>query len=233
MSHAYIVVATTDTEIVACEAFAGVQSALGRAFQLASEKANRNIHHINTTPSEETLPDGSLRWVFMDTNRQSVIVFFRKIEEALLSAKDPMSVIGGLSNVKDVPKSLVPSGTWAQITQPPPAPPPVPVYNFTDHSLPVGWHLNGKPALMEDMAKNPFDIKDPLWDLTEDQKWALVEARVRKSPGFRGIPKGYSGYSPDQTTCSLELRDRTLFGTQIRDGEIEALHAAREDMMSS
>lgn len=202
----YIVVGTEDSDVKFCEAYAGVQSALGRAIQISSDFAGRGrIDLIDTSPKEECLLDGSTRWTFMDTNVHSVVVIFRHIATALPSQRDPVSVQG---LVKDN------------------APPPPP-YNMEDRSLPVGWFYDGKPALMGDMQDHPYDVKDPVTDLTDNQKWALTIARVKKSPGYRQIPKGYSGFTADQAFALKELEGRTQTGQQIRDAEIEMLQILR------
>lgn len=96
-------------------------------------------------------------------------------------------------------------------------------YNFMGPNLPIGWFYNGKPALMKDLLTNPFDIKDPLVDLTEAQKWALVEVRVRLS----------SMQLEWKNNIIPRLQAKTSYGLMIRDEEIESLHALREDLMAS
>lgn len=108
----------------------------------------------------------------------------------------------------------------------PPTPAPAP-YDFMDATLPVGWFQNGKPALMSDLLNNPFDIKDPLWDLTEAQKWALIEVRVRRSPSFHS-PIG----TLDHARALTQLQGKTPHGEMLVQEEIEALHALREDLMA-
>lgn len=106
----------------------------------------------------------------------------------------------------------------------PPTPTP---YDFMDPTLPVGWLQNGKPALMSDLLNNPFDVKDPLWDLTEAQKWALIEVRVRRSPSFHS-PIG----TLDHARALTALQGKTPHGEMLVQEEIEALHALREDLMA-
>lgn len=221
MSHVYVVVATRDSEIEACETFDGVRAALGRGFQLAADRSGRGRTDLFIPdPGEKTWPDGSVRWVFMNTNQQSVVVIYRKIEEAMLSSKDPLSAAN-----MSLPKHIDMIGPL------PIQPPPPPVYDFMDPDLPVGWFQDGKPAFMKDMVTNPFDVVDPL-DLTENQKWALVTVRARKRGGFKVVPRGYNGYHADQITALKELGRRLQLGLDIRDGEIDNLHHAREDLMA-
>ncbi len=224
MSQVYIVVATRDSEIETCETFTSVQSALGRGFQLAADKAGKGrIDLVNASPDEEIMLDGSTRWVFMNTNMQSVVVFYRKVEEALLSAKDPSNIVVG-----PLPTSAPPAtDPSVQVSLPLQTP-----YDFMDRSLPVGWHFSEKPAFMQDLLDHPFDVKDQQWDLTDDQKWALAEVRVRKSPGYRSMVVDHLGFRPDQRTALLEIKGRTALGEEIRDAEIAALRALREDLIS-
>ena len=252
MSHVFVVVVTRDSEVEVCEAFSGL-AALGRAFQLASDKSGRGRTDLfNHSPSEETLPDGSRRWVFMETNKQSVVVHYREVVDALLDSRDPNNVIGGLSNVKDVPKDVVPTGAskmsvptipargtlhGAPIHDPhhsislkdgyqwiydykyfKPTPPP---FDFMDRSLPAGWNVDEKPILMGQFLDDPDNAKDPLFELTEEQKWALVKARIRKSPHFA---VDLSGMVPSRDIALKAVEDRTDFGMKVRNADIKRLH---------
>lgn len=190
-------------------------------------------YNISTTPGEETMPDGSTCWTFLNSTKFKVKVFLKTVVDALLSQRDPKIFLGGVSNTKDVPKDIVlPSiavapSAWVQpIAQAPIHLQPPPPYDFMDQTLPVGWFQDGKPALMADLLDHPFDIKDPLWDLTDAQKWALVEVRVRKSPGFHSPICTFV-----QTDALIALQLKTAGGLMLRDEEIESLHALREDLM--
>lgn len=387
MSHVYVVVATREAEVEVCETFSGVQSALGRAFQLASDKSGRGRTDLfNHSPGEETLPDGSIRWVFMDTNKQSVIVCYRKIEDALLDSRDPNNLIGGLSNVKSVSKDVVPSGfgikgnPYAQskpvavsddvpLVYPPrgtlhtgdglvwdslkegwislpiePAPRPIhdtpksidvkddfkwvdasiyikdglpygaggnlakalldmhltkkdwdklviditklptelvtssffnaflqmisdldqnqdlldfirtdstwhanfdfqfenierwmndfkpapPPFDFMDRTLPAGWNVDEKPILLGQFLDDPDNVKDPLFELTEDQKWALVKARIRKSPHFA---VDLSGMIPARDIALKAVEDQTDFGRKVRDADLQKLSGLLSELI--
>jgi hypothetical protein len=234
VSQIYLVVALRNDEVEICEAFFAVPLALGRAFQVATNMAGYNI---STSPGEETMPDGSTCWTFLNTAKHKVKVFLREIADSLPSHKDPMSFLGGLSNTKDVPKDMASSdpvqppvfqsysAAWTASHSPQSV---TPKYDFCDRSLPAGWFYDGKPALMGDLLDNPYLVKDPLLDLTEDQKWALIEVRVRKSPGFHS-PIGTSNHT--QALKLLSGKD-TGHGLMLRDEEIEALHALREDLIT-
>lgn len=232
MSEIYIVVGLRGDEVEMCEAFHAQAVALGRAFQVATNLAQ---YAVSTTPREETMADGSVCFTFLSNGKATVKVIRREIGDSLPSQRDPMSFLGGLSNDGDVPKDVAPSGgstgkagsyssAWVISHSQPPAPPK---YDFLDPALPVGWFKNGKPALMSDLLSNPFDIKDPLWDLSEAQKWALIEVRVRRSPGFHS-PIG----TLDHTRALVQLQGKLPHGEMLVQEEIEALHALREDVMA-
>jgi hypothetical protein len=232
MSEIYIVVGLRGDEVEICEAFFAQAVALGRAFQVATNLAQ---YAVSTTPREETMADGSVYFTFLSNGKATVKVVRREIGDSLPSQRDPMSFLGGLSSDGDVPKDVAPAGgsigtsgsyssAWVVSHSQPIA---TIKYDFLDPSLPVGWFQNGKPALMSDMLADPFEIKDPLWDLTDAQKWALIEARVRKSPGFHS-PIG----TLDHARALVQLQGKLPHGEMLVQEEIEALHALREDLMA-
>lgn len=223
----YVVVAVDKEidEIQVCEAYAGAESALGRAFQLSSDFAGVGRMDLwDASPNEVQSPDCSVRWTFMDTNRHSVVVFFRPtIETSIPSAKDAISIVPPLTPPIHQPSSTGFAGMQvAAVVRP--------VYDFLDRSLPAGWKVDGKPALMSDLIDNPLDVQDPLY-LTDAQKWALVTARVAKSPGWKGIPKG-SPIAWFHRDTLRQLKDKSGIGELLRDGEIESLHALRDDLVT-
>lgn len=221
----YVVVAREHDDIRVCEAYAGATHALGRAFQIASDFAGPGRTDLWTAaPEEEKSPDCSVRWEFMDTNKHSVVVFYRpQIETSIPSAKDAISMAPPATPGFNQASSIGFAGmVGAAVVRP--------VYDFLDRALPAGWTLDGKPALMSDLVDNPLDIQDPN-NLTDAQKWALVTARVSKSPGWKGIPKG-SPIAWFHRDALRQLKDKSGIGALLRDGEIEALHALREDLVA-
>lgn len=252
----YIVVSTKESEIEYCEAYAGANAAMGRAAQLAFDKAGKgHADLVDTSPKEELLTDCSTRWVFMNTNRQSVQVIFRKIEVALPAHNNSAVPPSPIVPVTPLPFGMV-------VVQQPPADPPRmsigdlikqklgmlpaadptppihvaplptarPPYDFRDRSLPVGWKFDGKPALMGDLLDSPLDVLDPS-NLTDAQKWAVVTARVSKSPGWKGMPKGspIAWFSRD---ALVQIKSKSAIGELLRDGEIESLHHLRDDLVA-
>jgi hypothetical protein len=236
----YVVVAREHDEIRVCEAYAGATHALGRAFQIASDFAGPSRTDLWTAaPGEEVSPDCSVRWVFMDTNKHSVVVFYRPtIETSIPSAKDAIATTPPMT-IGDVIKQKLSLAASAPIHHIPlpfqplvltlPTPAPKPPYDFLDRSLPAGWKYDGKPALMSDLLDNPDLVQDPL-NLSDAQKWALVTARVAKSPGWRGIPKG-SPIAWFHRDSLRQLKDKSGIGALLRDGEIESLSALRADVI--
>jgi hypothetical protein len=238
MSYVYIVVATRGTAIENCEAYAGIQSALGRAFQLSSDNlvpdATNQTDIPFTSPAEEQMADGSVRWVFMDTDQRTVMINYRKIEEILPSVKDPASAAPAHPFVPYIQMEheiwVNPSVTAPIHTQTPTA---AADYDLNDPTLPVGWKIDNLPALMSDMTNNALNIKDPL-DLTEEQKWALVTVRLRKSPNWKGVAKGSaSPIAWHQKAALKQIEERTGIGELLRDKEIESLHEQRETLLVS
>lgn len=270
MSHVYIVVATKDSEIERCESYAGAKAALGRGFQLAAEKAgNGRIDLFDSSPDEENMPDGSVRWVFMNTSKQSVMVVYRKIEESLLSAKDPMNILpsapipdgpyrsfsplfmgvsmaespspsspeivngvsGAIGPTADYPRVLQMTATGTcGVSVKRDDTPVLPPYDFMDRSLPVGWTVDGKPALMGDMLDNPLNVTDPSL-LSDKQQIALVMARVRKSPKWRSS-QPLLGFVYFQEDALRHLKEDTELGNDLKAGEILSLQSLRDDLVS-
>lgn len=241
----YIVVSTKESEIEFCEAYAGANAAMGRAAQLAFDKAGRgHADLVDTSPKEELLSDCSTRWMFMNTNKQSVQVIFRKIEVALpahnANATPPAPIpsvspllFGMVAIAPPAPKIVDDPWVDRGFGALPPPPPPIHVptaYDFRDRSLPVGWKQDGTPALMGDLLDSPYDVQDPA-NLTDAQKWALVTVRVSKSPGWKGIPKGspIAWFSRD---ALVQIKNKSAIGELLRDGEIESLHHLRDDLLA-
>jgi hypothetical protein len=220
----YIVVATKESDIENCEAYAGAQVALGRAFQLASNKSGHGRTDLFiSSPNEENMSDGSVRWVFMNTNKQSVAVYYCNIESALMSSKDAGSFLPAVSMSAPADPPIHQPSRLGYADSPKIIEP----YNFLDPSLPAGWKLDGTSALMSDLLSTPQNIVDPL-TLTEAQKWALVTVRVRKSPGYKGRFQG-NLYLQDAVLIVLEAK--SMAGENIRDDELQSLASLREDLL--
>jgi hypothetical protein len=218
MSHVYIVVATKDADVETCESFAGATQALGRAFQLSSDKSGVGRTDLfNPSPKEEVMTDGSTRWVFMNTNKQSVVVTYRKVESSLLSQKDPMSVLP--------PLTVAPSAWVQPITTPSFSDKYLPVYSVGNPVLPAGWSKAGTPVLMREVLDGRSDLIDP-FTLSEAQKWALITARIRKCPNYNNQ---YSRL--DSRDILLELKKKSFLGLSIRDIEIEELHVFHQKLL--
>lgn len=298
MTDVHIVVALHEGEVERCEVFSTVQVALGRAFQIANDKANSHKDWVNSSPNEEKLEDGSIRRVFLETSKQKVALYSCTVSEALLSQKDPMSIVNtpmvDITKQRDVAREsfidkmfggwwgksassvpgvtgaspavmprgasggIGPTGPMGVVGEPSPVsvvgvtgpigatgysmsnpcneivitePQDVvgfPNYDSQDLKLPAGWFHNNKPALMSDLLDDPFNVRDPSF-LNEDQKWALITARIRKSQKF--VVMYPLGCVLDQDQVMEELKNRTSLGLKLRDAEIQALHDLREDRM--
>ena len=65
----------------------------------------------------------------------------------------------------------------------PVVPPPVPVDDPEQPTLPGGFNYNDMPFTVQDVTLDPYYVKD-VHELTHNQQWALVLARVRKRPNI-------------------------------------------------
>lgn len=163
MDCVYVVIATTDSEVEVCETYIGIHSALGRAFQLASDKSGRGRTDLFcASPEEEVNPDGSINWCFMSTNKQSVTVHFRKVEEALTSSKCVIHT------------------------------PVQPVMITNQDDLPFSWKKNAGGCVLWEAKLDPSVAINPR-DLTDKQKWALVTARFKKDSMATWVQPGTNG----------------------------------------
>jgi hypothetical protein len=106
-----------------------------------------------------------------------------------------------------------------------------PVVTFDEpyaDDLPAGWFANNKPATMEDLWNDPFYIKS-IFMLTENQKWALVIARIKKRPNFY-LDLDYNVFDQFGALQHLYLKDS--IGEDIRANELDWLYELREDRMN-
>lgn len=184
----YIVVASNSSaEIEVCEAYAGSQTAMGRGWHLAMAKSIKDPTWVVASPPEEFFADGSSRWVFLNTSKNFVAVYYRPtIETALLSKKDPISID------RDAPVSSPTPITFSQAAHHPssaqlPAcmsrPTAPPTNDKLNLEFPGGWSKDGKPILFRDIIDTPDEVK-PFDELNQSQKKALVLARINKNPGW-------------------------------------------------
>lgn len=106
MSGVYVVAAIAHGKLEVLETYAEVQSALGRAWNLATFRHDLTVDEANASPPEECMPDGSIRWVVLQNAHAFVGIFYKKIQISLMPKKD-LAALDGLTYA------------W---TPPPPAP---------------------------------------------------------------------------------------------------------------
>ena len=85
---------------------------------------------------------------------------------------------------------------------------------------------------MQDLLDHPYYVKDPENELTDAQKWAVITARLKKAPGWRGIPKGGSGYAYYRDFALAEVKAQSNLGQDLRDAEMWCLRHLREDLLA-
>jgi hypothetical protein len=119
MSGVYTVLAVSKGHITVVETYAGVQSAITRGWHVATELASQNTDWVSVSPSEEKLPGGIIRWVFLDTSLNYVAVYFSHIEESLKSRKDRLSLADRIGSTLNDDGSIKPealTGEFGGIT---------------------------------------------------------------------------------------------------------------------
>lgn len=176
----YIVVSTnTSANIEVCEAYAGAEAALGRAWSLATTKDTPQHGWTVANPPEEKLSDGSIRWTFLETSKNFVAVYYRPIETTLLSKRDPLLAL------RDTVMSIDPTATITPIAPPPPS--NVTVVSVPNDKLsmdlPGGWTRDGSAVTLRTVVDDPDDIL-PYDQLSSSQRKALATARIAKNPGW-------------------------------------------------
>ena len=252
MSGVYVVLAINDkAEVEACETYAGVQTALGRAWHLAVAKSGSNPIWANPSPQEEKLEDGSVRWVMLETSKHFVAVFYKTIETALTSKKDVVDVVRTMSwQTKDgynvmkppVDTSAPPmsfSDGYSKQTigdlirkmlggtsTPTPVQRVLPLDDPYEKSLPAGWNGDGKPITIEQMLADPDNAQHSN-ELSEAQQWALVIARVNKRPGLK--LGGFAGELKTQATALKDLKERNADGLAIKSHDLYLLDKLLND----
>ncbi len=90
--------------------------------------------------------------------------------------------------------------------------------------LPAGWFHSGTPAMMSDLWCNPHNIQY-YNTLTNAQKWALTEARIRNRPNF------YSETNGNKTCYQIdalqELKSKSSIGEILVEEEMSLLEETR------
>lgn len=244
MSAVYVVIVTNMlSEVEVCEVYAGVQSALGRAFHLATAHAG-NPTFVNASPEEEKLEDGTVRWAFLDTNKVFVGVLFKHIEASMnarntrldaVKAAPTVPAFNPPAHINYIDDGYQGHSIDVEFDEPEPTPTLNELNQIVSKStldfddMPAGWFLDGRPARMKDLKANPASIKDFAYELTEDEEWALIIARITKRCK---IYKMVNGFTEVMEKAIEELKNKTPVGLEIRNTEIDFLSDYREDLLN-
>ena len=229
MSAVYIVLSVQDLN-AHVEVYASSISALGRARALAHYKSIMNRDLVEMNPEESKMPDGSSKWIFVDTNKCLIAVIYSHI---LISntATDPMD---GLKDLKpEDTKTWDPLANLQTVLPPPVTPTILAVPSYDDpyaDTLPGGWSHAGKPITMKQMWDSPADTK-LYYNLTDAQKWALALARVQKRDNFYLYLPGIG--TMNQAEALSHLKSKNAIGEEIRDDEMIWLQAILEDRLEA
>ena len=185
------------------EPFSSLELALVRAAWIA-----RHIYGL--TPNENPAPQHTgfstdvEYLVYQDNESVIISVLEQEIREALPHFRGDHA-----NSIPEPPVVATPS--------PPPDDP-------REQSLPAGWDYSGKPIRMDVLLNNPESV-EAHFDLTTDQQFALAIARVSKRPHFFFLTD--IGVLV-QSSALYELKNRTEYGWQIKDHEMEYLDSLRE-----
>lgn len=214
MSACYIVLHVNDGHCVTCETYAGAALAMGRAIHIALNKTYKGVTFMDSSPVPQTFENNAdLKWVLYDFGHETVSVYFKHIQVGYLDAqKDPTPP--GISIGDMIRSKLADIGKLPQDEL------------FAD-DMPIGWTEDGKPARVKDMKDDPENIKST-YSLTDDEKWALVTARMSKRPKFFTI---IDGMRYAQHNVLDILKARTQSGLEIRDRDIKFIDEFHCDLL--
>lgn len=219
MGAVYIVVTVDNANLTLCEVYAGAQSALGRAYALAHYSSIMDYNYIvDAAPLEQKMSDGSIKWVFLNSNNKYIAVHYKDILISSKSRRDPLEDLQTtLAAVSDNSKDFLP-----------PVVDPIVTYDDPyEDTLPGGWWAwNNKPATMKDLWEKPADLKS-VFELTSLQKWALTKARISKRPNYHLDIPGLGIF--DQARALFHLSEKTVEGEELMEDELEWLEDLRND----
>lgn len=170
-------------------------------------------------------------WVIAESPKYFISILERKV--SLLAPVKPAAPLVSYNDISDLVSGKSPAILSDPITDPvvlvnmtlPPAPPAptVSLDNPYDDNLPAGFHYsNGRPLVMDDIKNDP---DGPIYidSLSENQKWALVIARINKRPHFEIDVNGFYPFSFSQSETLKVLKAKNMVGQIIRDKELELL----------
>ena len=219
---------SSPTLLTSCETFVDPVEAADRAEELAKKTAG---HSEWVGMRDHLLADGSDSVVFLETSRHTVMLLSKEVSLPLLPSFDLGASFAELAkalleptlgivseSIDSKPLPLAVTAHSCAPVAPVPAAVPVSNYHDDDPELPFSWDLSGKPVCLKDVT-DPYSVENPL-DLTDVKQWALVTARVKKSPGFR-FPTSQGTLT--QTLALKELQDKTMLGEELVNAQIATL----------
>jgi hypothetical protein len=212
MEGVYVVLGIVSSilDVKVCEVYTDKDAAFKSAIALAEEVCPpHRTDWLDRNPQEEKSERLS-RWVFLDTSAKAVMVTFQKIIESPAGVNDLRSVPDDPISLPDPVIQVIPTSKD----------------DAEDRSLPGGWYFNNKPAIFGELLDDPFSIRTS-FDMTEDQRWALVIARIRKRPNFSMFVPGKGTFTVN--SALIELKNKSSIGLMIRDLELDWLDSVREE----
>jgi hypothetical protein len=208
MSGAYIVLSVNNYFDLEIEAHAGFEGAKKRALELANLKCSAHLDWIVQNPSEEKMDPIGSQWIFVNTSKTFIVVVYQPIQSPTYTKTLPSQAY------VDADGAVIPIN-------------PVPRDNPEDPSLPGGWTKDFKPILMAEVINDPHNVLS-YYNLTYNQKRALVLARLRRRPNFSMLITNFGTFLAN--AAIYEVQNDTMIGADIVAEEITWLENFRESI---
>jgi hypothetical protein len=210
------------------------EEALNCAWKLAEQLTLSNPKDFITNPEPVGDVAVSRSWIFANSSVAYVVVEEWEVKVPNTGIAEPMQVGGledprldglqGLMNLLNIPLNL-PNISMLDFLDAKNNVPTVvpPVDDPFEDSLPctfaygTNWHRK-KPLTVADVKADPHNALYP-YDLSEQERLALVTARIRKRPNFSTKIDPFSSIVINQKETLAELKARTTLAQEVVNNE--------------
>jgi len=212
----YVVLNTTPDGVASCEILSDIDVALKTGLELAAQKSNGHPEWV--APVHQLLADKSNAVSLLDTTQGMVVVIEKEVETSLkfvdeVPTTTHLDAVVAIDPFDTTHLDAGPS-KWDAWT--------------LDPDLPFGWTTNNKAFCLKD-GVDPYEMMPPT-QLSEPKQWALITARVSKSPSFR-VKTSLGTFV--QASALQELKKKTPVGEEIVKDQIAKLQALVDDEMEN
>lgn len=197
-----------DGVLDACEVFFLKE----HAFDAANDYCQRLGLTYNSDPVFDEFVDG---WVIAEAHKYFVSIVLRPINQSPMDIPESnrafLDKLNGFADKPQIKNDVITDPLILNIA-----------LNekslLENRTLPAGFDLDNKPILMGDVYDNPENVKNT-FDLTQEQKWALTIARIKK-------------INP-QSEYLKEVKERTDRGLKFMNARVEALQKHYDDILDN